>query len=376
MRPHQMRLELVEVDIDDAVEVALRLVLDLGIAAQVLGVAVGEISDVAAAGRSQVRRRALVVGEQRARCADLRAHVADRRLAGRRDRSRAGTEVLDDRARPTLHGEDAGDLENHVLRRRPSRQRTGQANTDETRYSRVERPPRHHVDGVGTTDTDRDHAEPTRVRRVTVGADHHAARERVLLEHDLVDDPGAGLPEPDAVLRRHGAQELVDLGVGVDGALEIAIRADMRLDQVVAMHGGRHGDARQVGRDELEQGHLRGCVLHRDAVGAVVGVVDTAPEADGLRILAVGDQHLLGEGQRAAEAAPSRCHAVGIAGIERLDDLDGRGGPDLRLSHLRSVSFRGYRCEAAMSEWSRSGCGPGRASRTIGGAGTRCSSPA
>ena len=79
--------------------------------------------------------------------------------------------------------------------------------------------PGHHVDRVGAADADRDHAEAARVRRVAVGADHHPAGERVLLEHDLVDDPGARLPEADAVLRRHGAQELVDLGVHVERAL-------------------------------------------------------------------------------------------------------------------------------------------------------------
>ena len=62
--------------------------------------------------------------------------------------------------------------------------------------TRVERPARHHVDGVGAADADRDHAEPAGVRRVAVGADHHPAGERVLLEHDLVDDPDPGFQNP------------------------------------------------------------------------------------------------------------------------------------------------------------------------------------
>ena len=67
----------------------------------------------------------------------------------------------------------------------------GQPHADELRHAGVERPARHHVDGVGAADADRDHAEPAGVRRVRVGADHHPARERVVLEHDLVDDPAS-----------------------------------------------------------------------------------------------------------------------------------------------------------------------------------------
>ena len=89
----------------------------------------------------------------------------------------------------------------------------------------------HRVERVAAAHTDRDHAEPARVRRVAVGADHHPAGERVVLEHDLVDDPRAGLPEPDPVLRARGAQEVVDLRVGVERRREIgaaATRAWMR----------------------------------------------------------------------------------------------------------------------------------------------------
>ena len=94
-------------------------------------------------------------------------------------------------------------VEDDVLRRGPARERAGEPHADQLRDARVVRPARHHVDRVGAADADRDHAEPARVRRVRVGADHHAAGERVVLEHDLVDDPAARLPEADAVLRRH-----------------------------------------------------------------------------------------------------------------------------------------------------------------------------
>ena len=54
--------------------------------------------------------------------------------------------------------------------------------------------------------------------------------------------PRARLPEADAVLRRHGAQELVDLGVHVERDLQVDVGADARLDEVVAVHRRRHRD--------------------------------------------------------------------------------------------------------------------------------------
>ena len=211
MRPDQVRLELGEVDLDHAVVVALGVGVDLGVVAEVLRVVVGEVRELLPAGGLEVARHRRVVVEERAGGADLGAHVADRRLARGRDRLGAGAEVLDDRAGAALHREDARDLEDHVLRRRPAGQLTGELHADELRHAGVVRPARHHVDRVGAADADRDHAETAGVRRVAVGADHHPAGERVLLEHDLVDDPRARLPEADAVLRTHGAQELVDL---------------------------------------------------------------------------------------------------------------------------------------------------------------------
>ena len=133
VRTDEVRLELVEVDVDHAVEEPLGVVHHLGVDAQVLGVRVGEVGQRLAPGRLQVRGRAGVVGEQRARGADLGAHVADRGLAGGRDRLRAGAEVLDDRAGAALHGEDAGDLEDDVLRRGPARELAAQVHADHLR---------------------------------------------------------------------------------------------------------------------------------------------------------------------------------------------------------------------------------------------------
>src|SRR5207244_8517407 len=101
-----------------------------------------------------------------------------------------------------LHGEDLGDLEDDVLRRGPAAERTREVDADELGPAHAEGAAGHHVDGVGTTHADGHHAETTGVGRVAVGADHHPAGERVLLEHDLVDDARPRLPEADPEIGR------------------------------------------------------------------------------------------------------------------------------------------------------------------------------
>ena len=328
VRTDEVGPELVEVDVDDAIEEPLRVSDHFVVDAKVLGMCVGEIGDRLAARRLQVRGRARVVAEQRARGADLGAHVADRGLARGRDGFGAVAEIFDDRTRAALHGENAGDLQDHVLRRGPARERAVQVHADELGHARVEGPARHDVDRVGAADADRDHPEATGVGRVAIGADHHPAGKGVLLEHDLVDDAGARLPEADAVLRRHGSEELVHLGVHVERTPQVDVGTDARLDEMVAVHGGRHLHARQAGGHELEQRHLRGGVLHGHAVGPVVGIVDRPFDADGGGVVGMGEQHLLGERQGTAEPAAGIGQRPGELGVDRLDELDGRGGPD------------------------------------------------
>ena len=178
----------------------------------------GELGHLGAAGGRQVGRDVGVEGEQRGGGADLGPHVADRGLAGGADGVGAGPEVLDDGPGAARHREQFGDLEDHVLGRRPAAtairvrctpmslgQRT--LNGWPVMTSMASPPP----------DPDGHHAQPAGVGRVAVGADHHPAGEGVVLEDDLVDDPRARLPEPDAEPGADGPQEVVDLGVGVQG---------------------------------------------------------------------------------------------------------------------------------------------------------------
>ena len=133
----------------------------------------------------------------------------------------------------------------------------------------------------------------TGVGRVRVRPDHHPSRESVVLQDDLVDDPGPGPPEPDPVLGAGRRQKVVDLAVGLDGQLQIGdaaeaaaavlLRGRRPLNQVVAVDGGRDGGARQARRNELQNGHLRCRILHRDSVRPQAQVGDAA-----LDVLALG----------------------------------------------------------------------------------------
>ena len=94
------------------------------------------------------------------------------------------------------------------------------------------------------------------------------------------------------------------------------------MDGAGYLHGG------ETGGHELEQRHLRGGVLHGDAVGVEVGVALAAHQLLALRVDEVVDEDLLGEGQRAAEALAADAGALGQRGVDALDELDGGGGAD------------------------------------------------
>ena len=180
----------------------------------------------------------------------------------------------------------------------------------------------HDVDGVGTANADRDHAEPAGVRGVAVGAEHHAAREGVVLEHDLVDDARPGCPEAAAVLGADGLEEVVHLAVGVGGDLKVGLAVDPRLDEVIAVGRRRHRCPVEAGGHELQPGHLRGGVLHRDAIGTQVGVGDPTLHTAVLDIVEMVDQDLLGERERSPETGSADRKAFIEPCVDVVDKLD------------------------------------------------------
>jgi hypothetical protein len=159
---------------------------------------------------------------------------------------------------------------------------------------------------------------------VRVGADHHAARERVLLEHDLVDDAGARRPEADAVARRRAPQEVVHLAVRHLRGLHVGRDALVRLDQVVAVHRRRHRRLLAPRRDELEDRHLRGRILHGDAVGPQLEIRGTGLERLLPGVREVAEQHLLRVGERPAEPLAHDLEVLLERGVDVANELGGR----------------------------------------------------
>ena len=67
-----------------------------------------------------------------------------------------------------------------------------------------------------------------------------------------MDDPGARLPEPGAILRGGGSQKVVDLAILNNRFRQIRIRISAGLNQMVAMNCCWHSHAIQPGLHELQ----------------------------------------------------------------------------------------------------------------------------
>lgn len=127
-------------------------------------------------------------------------------------------------------------------------------------------------------------------------------------------------------------QEVKHLLVGAQPRRQVLVGALLAHNQVVAVDARGDGGPRQVARHELQQGHLRRCVLHVGAVGLElqVGVAADVAPAVGvgqqvlLGLVQVRVEDLLGEGEaaRAQDAAD-----FGIFVVEGLvGRREGRAG--------------------------------------------------
>ena len=320
MRAVDQRLQRVEIDLDQLV------IRSAVVRAKLGGYSIGRIGYRFTAGGLQICRHVLVVGEHRTGRTDLGTHVAHGGLT--RSRNGVGTrpEVLDDSAGATFHRQDAGDFEDDVFRRRPTRKCAGETYADHLGPADVKREAGQYVDRVSTADANGHHAEAASVGGVAVCADHHAAREAVMLEHDLMDDARPGPPEPDAVLGRHAPQKVVHLAVGIDGNAHVDLGTLLGADEVIAMHGGRNGHLGQAGGHELEQRHLRGGILHSNPIGMEVGVAAAPFHLLILRVGEVVDEDLFGQREGSSEALATECRTGRKGGIDGRDEFVGGSG--------------------------------------------------
>lgn len=180
-----------------------------------------------------------------------------------------------------------------TLWRGPAIQFAGQLDTDDLGGLELPGQVGHNIDGVGTTNANSAHAETTSVGGVRISADEETTGEGVVLEQDLVDDTRAGLPETDVVLGACGGEEVVDLLVDADGAIQILLTTDLGLDQVVAVDGGGVCHGGHTGGHELEDGHLCGGILAGDTVWPQLEVGAATGDVLAFWVVQMGVQDLL-----------------------------------------------------------------------------------
>lgn len=238
-------------------------------------------------------------------------HVADGSHASARDGIDTRAMVLNDGASTTLDGQDIGDLENDILGRGPARELASKLDADNIGSLEFPREVGHDVDGIGTADTNSSHAETTAVGGVGVSADEKTTRESIVLQDDLVDDTGAGLPETNVVLGAGGRKEVVDFLVDADGASQILAATNLGLDQVIAVHSGRVGDGVHASGHELQDGHLSGGVLASNAVRAELQVRLATLDFLAVGIIQVRVENLLGIVQRSVETGTNNGEVLG-----------------------------------------------------------------
>ena len=100
-----------------------------------------------------------------------------------------------------------------------------------------------------------------------------------------MDDAGSGFPKADTVLVGDGFQEIVDFAVALRSRCDIRLRSHIRLDQVIAVHGGGNGRFGFSCIHELKQRHLRGRILHRDTVRTEIHIIFTTAEGTDVRFV-------------------------------------------------------------------------------------------
>jgi hypothetical protein len=146
---------------------------------------------------------------------------------------------------------------------------------------------------------------------VRVSTDDQTTGESVVLQNDLVNDTGTGLPETDVVLGSSGGKEVVDLLVNLVGTSQILVTTNLGLNQVVTVDGGGGLDRVHTSGHELENGHLGSGVLASNAVGAELEVGSTTLDVLSMRVVKVRVEDLLGVGERALETRTDNVKVLG-----------------------------------------------------------------
>jgi hypothetical protein len=219
--------------------------------------------------------------------------------------------ILNNGTGTTLDGEETSDLQDDILGGGPARHLASEADTNDVGGLQLPGETSHDIDGIGTTDTDGSASETTSVGGVRVSTDDQSTGESVVLQNDLVNDTGTGLPETDVVLGSSGGKEVVDLLVDLVGTSKILVTTNLGLNQVVTVDCGGSLDRIHASGHELEDSHLGSGVLASNAVRAELEVGGTTLDVLSMRIVKVRVEDLLGVGERALETRTDNVEVLG-----------------------------------------------------------------
>ena len=226
-----------------------------------------------AAGELEVVEGLLVDREDRDGRAELRAHVADRRPVGQRQRRDAGSVELHELPDHAVLAQHLGDGQHEVGGGGALGQVAVELEADHARDQHRHRLAEHRGLGLDAADAPADHADAVDHRGVGVGADAGVGVRRQLtvdlagedhagqvLDVDLVHDAGAGRDDLEVLEGLLApAQELVALAVALVLDLDVALEGlggaeDVGDDRVVDDHLGR-GERVDLGGVAAEVGH-------------------------------------------------------------------------------------------------------------------------
>ena len=232
---------------------------------------------------------------------------------------RTFSKIFDDSIGATFYGQNACQLQNHILRRSPTVQFTGQLHANQFRHLQFPFHAGHHVYRVGTAYTDGNHSQATCIRRMRIGTHHHSARECIVFKHHLMDDSCSRLPEADAVFRSHTFQKVIDFFIRGTSGRQIFFHSFICLNQMVAMYSGRHCRYRFPGIHKLQQCHLCRSILHGYPVGTEIDILfSPTKRSHHVLVVQMGIQYFLGQGHGTSQFFPGFSYFFRIRRIERL----------------------------------------------------------
>ena len=165
-RSVHIRFQCRKVNFNQTVVIFLRLLCHFRICPQIGRISLSQCGNILTSGSTEVALHLLIVRENRSCSSHLSSHVTDSSLAGSRQRAGSLSEIFNNGIRPSLHGENTCQFQNHIFWRSPSVQRTGQLHPNQFRHLQFPFHAGHHVHCVGTAHANGNHAQSTGIRRV------------------------------------------------------------------------------------------------------------------------------------------------------------------------------------------------------------------